>query len=75
MAQSKQNTGKKTPAFIAWYVPDRENAPWTRLGAAWPHQDGKGFNLDLELMPTTGGRITLRAFEPKQDQPEQETGA
>ena len=36
----------------------------------WPHKDGKGFSLELELVPANGGRITLRAYEPKQ-----ETGA
>jgi hypothetical protein len=72
MAQSNKNTGKKLPAFVAYYVPERDGAPWVRLGAAWAHQDGKGFSLDLELMPTNGGRITLRVFEPKQDQTEGE---
>jgi len=35
----------------------------------WPHKDGKGFSLELELMPSGNGRIALRAYEPddKQD--------
>ena len=42
-----QNENKKTdekmlPALIAYHVPDREKAPWTRIGAAWDHKDGKG---------------------------------
>jgi hypothetical protein len=73
MTQSTKNTGKKPPAFIAYHVPDRENPFWTRIGAMWPHEDGKGYSLDLELMPTQGGRITLRAFEPKSS--EQDEGA
>jgi hypothetical protein len=55
----------KAPQLIAWHVPERENAPWTRIGAAWRHDDRKGFSLQLELMPTAGGRIVLRANEPK----------
>lgn len=53
-----------SPAFIAWHVPDRENARWTRIGAAWHHKDDKGFTLQLDLLPPTG-RIVLRQFEPK----------
>lgn len=33
---------------------------WTRIGAAWPHKDGKGFNIDLEYLPQKKGRIVLR---------------
>ncbi len=36
---------------------------WTRLGAAWKHQDGKGFNVTLDAVPLDG-RLTLR--EPDQ---------
>ena len=36
---------------------------WTRLGAAWKHQDGKGFNIVLDAVPLDG-RLTLR--EPDQ---------
>jgi hypothetical protein len=67
MKNSNQPTAKKTPSFIAYHVPDREGADWTRIGAAWPHQDGKGFSLALDLIPASGGRITLRAYESKPD--------
>ena len=60
-------TEKKIPAFIAYHVPDRENATWTRIGAAGKHKDGDGFTLDLELMPLATGRIVLRTFVPKQE--------
>lgn len=61
-----QKSKPQPPAFTAWYVPERDGAPWTRIGAAWAHKDGNGFNLALELIPTGGGRITLRKFEPKE---------
>lgn len=32
---------------------------WTRIGSAWPHTDGKGFNLALTAIPLNG-RIVLR---------------
>lgn len=52
----------KPPALIAWHVSERgEKAFWTRIGAAWHHKDGEGLTLQLDLVPTTGGRIVLRA--------------
>lgn len=69
-----KSTESKQPAFIAYHVPDRENAYWTKIGAAWPHKDGKGFSLELELMPTASARITLRAYEPDAQQDEQPNG-
>ncbi len=46
------------------YVVDGEGetAFWTKLGAAWPHEDGRGFNVTLTAMPLTG-RLVIR--EPK----------
>ena len=73
MANGK-NTKKKAeqrettpPALIAWYVIERgEKSFWTRIGAAWQHNDGDGMNLHLDLVPVSGGRIVLRA--PKQEE-------
>lgn len=28
-----------------------DRAYWTEIGAAWPHKDGRGFNLKLTLVP------------------------
>lgn len=67
-----QKTRKNTPALIAYHIPDREGAPWNRIGAAWEHEDGKGFSLQLDLIPVATGKITLRHYEPK---PDQEAGA
>jgi hypothetical protein len=52
----------KTPAFIAWHVAEKSDSKsfWTRIGAAWDHEDGKGFTLQLDLVPVSGGRIVLR---------------
>jgi hypothetical protein len=40
-------------------------AIWTRIGAAWPHDNGKGFTIELEAFPVDG-RLVLT--EPKQDE-------
>ncbi|HEY0329887.1 MAG TPA: hypothetical protein VGC77_12400 [Rhodopseudomonas sp.] len=39
-----------------------DNAFWTKVGAAWPHEDGKGFNITLTATPVSG-RLVIR--EPK----------
>jgi hypothetical protein len=57
------NSGtSRTPTHVAYQVRDREGKDkgfWTRIGAAWPHADGKGFNIQIEAVPLDG-RITLR---------------
>jgi hypothetical protein len=53
------------PTLIAYTVKDRgegKKAIWTRVGAAWPHESGKGFTILLSALPI-GDRIVLT--EPK----------
>jgi hypothetical protein len=55
---------KKLPSHKAFAVEnftkdDKEKSHWTEIGAAWPHKDGKGFDLNLKLMPLSG-RVVLR---------------
>ena len=52
----------KSPDFIAYSVRDRgddKDAAWNRVGAAWGHRDGKGYDLSLDAVPVDG-RVTLR---------------
>ncbi len=70
MTRNRNNTRNreqesKLPAFIAYHVPDRDKAPWARIGAAWDHKDGEGFTLQLDLVPVATGRIVLRAYDPE----------
>lgn len=54
------------PALIAYHVSERgEKSYWTRIGAAWDHDDTKGLTVQLDLVPVKNGRIVLR--EPGQD--------
>ncbi len=57
----------KSPTHIAYQVRDREGQKgfWTRIGSAWPHGDGKGFNIQLESLPLDG-RITIRVAEDQE---------
>ena len=58
---------KNTPSHIVFSVQDREEKSgiWTRVGAAWPHEDGKGFSLQLHCTPLDG-RLTIRAADSLQ---------
>jgi hypothetical protein len=44
------------PSYIAYVVRDRkgEKDYWNKIGALFPHKDGKGFGLVLD------GRLVLR---------------
>lgn len=68
MARNNTNTRSerrgKVPSYIAYHVPERENAPWTRIGAAWEHSDGEGMTAQLDLVPTGSGRIVFRTYDP-----------
>jgi hypothetical protein len=58
-------TEPKTPAFQAWHVTNKgDNSFWTKVGAAWPHRDGKGLALQLSVIPISG-QIVLRQPLPK----------
>ncbi len=37
---------------------------WTEIGAAWAHQDGKGFSVKLDFIPLAGAEIVIR--EPRE---------
>ena len=54
-----------SPAFILYRVEGNgQNASWTKIGAAWPNRDGKGFNILCDAVPLQG-RIVMRAYTPK----------
>ena len=58
----------KAPSHVAYQVRDREGQKgfWTRIGSAWPHADGKGFNVQLDAVPLDG-RVSLRVVADKKD--------
>ena len=58
----KETRQPKAPQLIAYHVAERgeDKSFWTRIGAAWDHDDGKGLTLQLDLVPVDGGRIVLR---------------
>jgi len=58
---NETTTTSKSPSHYVYQVRDREGQKgiWTRIGAAWMHQDNKGLNVQLDAIPLDG-RITLR---------------
>ena len=62
MTATKENiAAAKAPSHIAYHVRNgnSDKGYWTRIGAAWAHADGNGFNIQIETLPMDG-RITLR---------------
>jgi hypothetical protein len=58
---TEQPTPTQATLYHAFHVRDREGAKgvWTRIGTAWPHNDGKGLNVQLDCLPIDG-RVSLR---------------
>lgn len=50
------------PAFHLYHVKDGagDKGIWTKVGAAWPHKDGKGYDLKIDVL----FNIRLVAREP-----------
>ncbi|UOK73964.1 hypothetical protein [Ancylobacter polymorphus] len=60
-----KHTRTTPPSHVVFVVEgEGDSAHWTRIGAAWPHDDGEGFNLKLACMPLDG-RVVIRKLKPK----------
>ena len=60
---------------------ERKDDFWLNIGVAFPHDDGKGFNVFLQALPLGDGKIVLReadaaqtgdAAEERREEPRQE---
>ncbi len=60
-----KETNNNKPNLHAFNVQrEGDDTTWTKLGAAWSHQDGKGSTIKLDVLPINfDGNIVLR--EPK----------
>jgi hypothetical protein len=65
---SDTQTTSKTPSHYAYHVRDGKDSKgyFTKVGAAWPHKDGRGFSLQLDMVPLDG-RVSLRTVDEKKD--------
>ena len=65
------------PSHIAYVVTEPESdserkAQWYQVGAIWPHQNGKGFDLVIPPGVTLSGRIVCTPRKEKDEQPSAE---
>lgn len=64
------------PTFSVYQVTDRndgEKSIWNKIGAAWPHKSGEGFNIQLSCYPIDG-KITLLKNKPREESAQQNPG-
>lgn len=56
--QTKTN---RKPSHAVFHVRgEGEKAFWTKVGAAWTHEDQEGLNVALDYMPIGEGRLVIR---------------
>lgn len=57
------DTTKTRPTHRIFSVSKKDDAKpfWLEIGAAWPHKDGKGFNLKFNACPYGDAEIVVRA--------------
>ena len=72
MSNETTTTGSRKPTHLAYSVREyrKQNqmqSEWTRIGVAWQHKDGEGFDIVLECLPVNG-RVALRTNKPKPEQ-------
>jgi len=61
---------KKAPNATAYTVRNferggKQDASWLKIGVAWMHQDGEGFDVVLEALPVDG-RVVVRVNKAKE---------
>ncbi len=59
------------PAFRVYSVIPREGKDdyWLNIGLAFPHQDGKGFNVMLQALPLNAKLVLREAAEEEEPRP------
>lgn len=69
MSTNDNATASKAPTHVAYHVRDGKNKGdkgfWTRIGAGWMAKDGKGINIQLDVIPLDGKVIVRLATENK----------
>ena len=55
----KTETPKRPTHRVYAITKNGDKSFWTEIGAAWAHQDGKGFNVKLDYLPLNGAEIVI----------------
>ncbi len=62
---TQEATSKNMPTHNVYVIEgEGQDAYWTKVGAAWKHNDGDGFNISLTAVPLNG-RLVLRTRKEK----------
>ena len=65
-------TQKSRPTHTVYVVEgEGDSAYWTKIGAAWAHEDAEGYNISLTALPLNG-RLVVRTA--KADATKKEAG-
>ena len=59
----KTQTPKRPTHRVYAVTKNGDKSYWTEIGAAWAHQDEKGFHVKLDYLPLNGAEIVIR--EPR----------
>jgi len=62
----ERSQAKRTSHSVYVVEGQGDSAFWTRVGAAWQHDDGNGFNLTLTAVPMSG-RLVVRKPNSKKE--------
>jgi len=63
---NQQTTNRKPTHDVLHVRGEGKSAYWTKVGAAWLHEDGQGLNLALEFVPVSNdGRLVVRLRKDK----------
>ena len=55
-------TQKSHPTDTVYVVErERDSAFWTKIGAAWAHEDSEGYNISLAALPLNGRIVVYTA--------------
>ena len=49
--------------------PEKKARSWTKVGIAFPHKEGLGFNIQLKALPVNGQLVALPAEEVEVEEP------
>ena len=69
MTQQDEPSAVKRPDFLAYTVRESKDGKgyWNKIGTAWQHRDGQGYDIQLESLPLDG-RVTLRELREERTQ-------
>ena len=58
-------SAKSKPSYEAFVVSgEGDKTNWTKIGAAWLHEDRKGINVVIAEGLSVGGKLVLREVHP-----------